>query len=176
VSGTLNIICITAVSATAFDADLEAIGLATWHPITQERLRIKGERSIRGVTRRKCLGETSEACLHLNRSSKLLENVMHYILACMVIGTVFGAGLAIATEQTPTPAASPASGSQRHLAKFDEQFKAADMDNDGGLTKAEAQSAGMERIVNHFDRLDMNKNGKVTREEIRALLRSRLSS
>ena len=101
---------------------------------------------------------------------------MHYILACMVIGTLFGAGLAIATEQTPAPAAAPTSGPQRHLAKFDEQFKAADLDNDGALTKVEAQTAGMERIVNNFERLDMNKNGKVTREEIRALLRSRLSS
>ncbi|MFC7516256.1 hypothetical protein ACFQUU_14680 [Herbaspirillum sp. GCM10030257] len=101
---------------------------------------------------------------------------MHYILACMVIGTVFGAGLAIATEQTPNPAPSPAPKPQRHLAKFDEQFKAADIDKDGGLTMAEAQTAGMERIVNNFERLDINKNGKVTREEIRALLRSRLSS
>jgi hypothetical protein len=143
-----------------------------------ERRMIAGESALRGVTRRKCLGETPWLCLHLNlnRSSKFLENVMHYILACMVIGTVFGAGLAIATEQTPNPAPSPAPKPQRHLAKFDEQFKAADMDKDGGLTMSEAQTAGMERIVNNFERLDINKNGKVTREEIRALLRSRLSS
>ncbi len=94
---------------------------------------------------------------------------MQFILACMALGTVFGAGLAIATEQTPEHKPP------RYLAKFDQQFKAADKDGDGALSRAEAQDARMTRIVDNFDRLDVNKDGKVTREEIRALLRSRLS-
>ncbi|RJF97609.1 EF-hand domain-containing protein [Noviherbaspirillum saxi] len=99
---------------------------------------------------------------------------MQHILACMVAGTVFGAGLAIATEPAPAPVSE--SKPKRHLAKFDEQFKTADIDQDGALSKAEAQNANMDRVVSSFDRLDLNKDGKVTREEIRLLLRSRLSS
>ena len=95
---------------------------------------------------------------------------MYPILACMVAGTVFGASLAIATEQVPQ------NKPPRYLAKFDAQFKSADKDGDGALTRTEAEDAGMQRVVNNFDSLDANHDGKVTREEIRALLRSRLSS
>ncbi|MGB6056563.1 MAG: EF-hand domain-containing protein, partial [Burkholderiaceae bacterium] len=53
-------------------------------------------------------------------------------------------------------------------AKFDARFKAADTDGDGALSKAEAQAAGMQKIVAHFDQLDANHDGKLTREELRA--------
>lgn len=97
---------------------------------------------------------------------------MHPILLCMLIGTVFGAGLALATDLAPAPQAKV----PRYQAKFDEQFRAADTDGDGALSRTEAQAAHMTRILDNFDRLDTNKDGKVTREEMRALLRSRLSS
>ena len=100
---------------------------------------------------------------------------MQFILACMVVGTVFGAGLAIATEPA-APLPQPEKKSPRFLAKFDEQFRAADKDGDGALSKSEAEAAQMGRLVDNFERLDLNQDGKVTREEMRALLRSRLSS
>ena len=98
---------------------------------------------------------------------------MQYVLLSMLIGTLFGGGMAIAQSSTePEPVRKP----PRYLAKFDEQFKAADKDGDGALTKAEAESAHLDRIVNHFDQIDANKDGKATRDEIRALIRVRLSS
>lgn len=100
---------------------------------------------------------------------------MQFILACMAVGTVFGAGLAIATEVNNAPATEH-SKPLRYLAKFDERFKAADKDGDGALSRTEAENAQMERVVTHFGKLDLNGDGKLTREEVRALLRSRLSS
>lgn len=97
---------------------------------------------------------------------------MQYVLLSMLIGTLFGGGMAIAQSPAdPAPERKP-----RYLAKFDEQFKAADKDGDGALTKAEAESANLGRIVSHFDRIDANKDGKATRDEIRVLVRTRLSS
>jgi len=34
----------------------------------------------------------------------------------------------------------------------------------------------MDRVLTHFGKLDLNNDGKLTREEMRALLRSRLAS
>jgi Ca2+-binding EF-hand superfamily protein len=98
---------------------------------------------------------------------------MQFILACMLTGGLLGAGLAIATEPQAT---APQPKPPRYVARFDEQFTAADKDGDGALTREEAANAGMRRIVENFDRLDANRDGKVTREEVRALLRSRVSS
>jgi Ca2+-binding EF-hand superfamily protein len=50
--------------------------------------------------------------------------------------------------------------------KFAEQFKSADKNGDGGLSKEEA--AAMPRIAEHFDELDTNKDGIVTQEELQA--------
>jgi Ca2+-binding EF-hand superfamily protein len=59
----------------------------------------------------------------------------------------------------------------RPLSRFDEQFKAADKDGDGGLTRPEADAAGLDRIVKHFNRLDGDRDGKITRDELRAVVR-----
>lgn len=98
---------------------------------------------------------------------------MHLILACMMLGTLLGAGLAVATDMTP---ATPPAKTPRYLARFDAQFKAADTDGDGALSRAELEAAHMNRVLENFDRLDVNKDGKITPEELRALLRSKLSS
>jgi Ca2+-binding EF-hand superfamily protein len=49
------------------------------------------------------------------------------------------------------------------------RFKAADGDNNGKLSKAEAKD-GMPRIHANFDRVDTNKDGFVTLAEIKAAL------
>jgi Ca2+-binding EF-hand superfamily protein len=51
--------------------------------------------------------------------------------------------------------------------KFDAEFKAADKNGDGGLSKEEA-TASMPRLARHFDQLDANKDGVVTLEELQA--------
>lgn len=94
---------------------------------------------------------------------------MQYVLLSMFIGALLGGGMAVA--QSPSEPPNPA----RYASKFSEQFKAADKDGDGALTRSEAQAANLGRVVEHFDRIDANKDGKVTREEIRTLLRTRVS-
>ncbi|NEX64287.1 EF-hand domain-containing protein [Noviherbaspirillum galbum] len=109
---------------------------------------------------------------------------MKPILICALLGGLLGSGLAYTQTQAQADgvpqATRPAQGSparaSKRLAKFEEQFSAADTDHDGALTREEAEAAGLKRIVDNFDRLDANKDGKVTREEIRALIRSRISS
>jgi EF hand len=95
---------------------------------------------------------------------------MHPILICMALGTLLGAGLAIATEQVP---AQPVPS---YLSKYQDQLRAADADGDGRLSKTEAARARMHRIVESFDQLDGNRDGLLTPAEIRMLLRSRISS
>ncbi len=90
----------------------------------------------------------------------------------LVGAAAFGASMAIAQSAT-----EPVAPRKPHfLARFDEQFRSADKDGDGALTREEAENARLRNIVDNFDRLDTNKDGKVTRDEIRALLRSRISS
>lgn len=50
--------------------------------------------------------------------------------------------------------------------RFDTDFRNADKNGDGSLTKEEA--AGMPMLARHFDEVDTNKDGVVTREEIEA--------
>jgi Ca2+-binding EF-hand superfamily protein len=60
--------------------------------------------------------------------------------------------------------------------KLTERFNAADLDHDGKLTLAEAQS-GMPRVAKSFDAIDTQKNGYVTLKQVEAytvkLLRKR---
>lgn len=52
----------------------------------------------------------------------------------------------------------------KRKAKFEERFKAADINGDGAIGKDEA--AKMPGLEKHFDRIDANKDGKLTREEM----------
>jgi len=94
---------------------------------------------------------------------------MQYVLLSMLIGALFGGGMAVAQSSGESPK------QPRGASKFSEQFKAADRDGDGALTRSEAQTANLARVVENFDRIDANRDGKVTREEIRTLVRARVS-
>jgi ferric-dicitrate binding protein FerR (iron transport regulator) len=59
-------------------------------------------------------------------------------------------------------------------ARFEEQFKKADANGDGALSRAEAEK-GMPWLARHFDAIDANKDGLVTREEIAAARKARAS-
>lgn len=99
--------------------------------------------------------------------------MMKVVAICALIGAVFGSGLAY-TQGVPSNSGQPIRA--KYLSKFETQFSAADRDGDGALTRAEAEAGHLGGIVDNFDRIDANKDGKVTRDEIRAMLRSRVSS
>ncbi|WPJ95634.1 EF-hand domain-containing protein [Coraliomargarita algicola] len=48
-------------------------------------------------------------------------------------------------------------------------LKEADSNEDGAISKAEATEAGMERLLEHFDEIDADGNGEITREEMLAM-------
>ena len=57
--------------------------------------------------------------------------------------------------------------------KMQERWKAADKDGDGALSKAEVDAARMPHLSRDFDKLDKNKDGKLTPDEIRAMMPER---
>ncbi len=65
---------------------------------------------------------------------------------------------------------------QAHHRAMREQFrqsmrdawKKADTDGDGALSKAEAEAAKLPRLLRDFDKLDKNKDGKLTPDEMAA--------
>lgn len=55
---------------------------------------------------------------------------------------------------------------------FDEQFAKADSNGDGTLSRGEVEK-GMRRVVRHFDEVDANRDGHITREELRGYMQAR---
>lgn len=97
----------------------------------------------------------------------------------LAAATLVALAPAFALAQTATPAPTPAPSATPPAAKGEpgkgprgqhrgERLKAADKDGDGAISKAEADAAGLKGLSAHFDKLDANKDGKVTREELRA--------
>ena len=58
--------------------------------------------------------------------------------------------------------------------RFDAEFKKADTDGDGALSKAEAEKS-MPRLAKNFDAVDTNKDGKLTQDEIRSHMQARMA-
>jgi Ca2+-binding EF-hand superfamily protein len=52
-------------------------------------------------------------------------------------------------------------------------WKKADIDGDGALSRAEVEAAKMPRLMRDFDKLDKNKDGKLSPEEMAASPRTR---
>ncbi|QEZ48165.1 calcium-binding protein [Cupriavidus oxalaticus] len=89
----------------------------------------------------------------------------------LLTGAILAAALATgqAAAQQP-PQAQPGQPqkpmtAQEAKAMFAEKFKAADADNDGKLTRQEAE-AGMPEVAKNFDKIDRKKTGYVTQKQV----------
>ncbi len=56
----------------------------------------------------------------------------------------------------------------RMQAKMQERWKAADKDGDGALSRAEIDAADMSMLSRNFEKLDRNKDGRLTTDEMRS--------
>jgi Ca2+-binding EF-hand superfamily protein len=64
--------------------------------------------------------------------------------------------------------AQPAWASSAMDKQVDEKFAAADVNHDGKLTLEEAK-AGMPRVAKNFDKIDADKKGYITADQIKAM-------
>jgi Ca2+-binding EF-hand superfamily protein len=78
------------------------------------------------------------------------------LIACAVFGASL-APTAFAENDTIPPS------------QLEQRFKAADKDHDGKLTRAEAD-AGMPRVAKNFDRLDQEKKGYLTLDQLKSAM------
>lgn len=63
--------------------------------------------------------------------------------------------------------ADPEKCRQQHQTRADGYFRKTDADGNGTLSRAEAEK-GMPRLVRHFDAIDTNKDGQLSRDELSA--------
>lgn len=57
---------------------------------------------------------------------------------------------------------------EKYQGTMQERWKLADKDGDGLLSKAEAENGDMPRLVDDFDKLDKNKDGKLSNDEVKS--------
>ncbi|HEX5126918.1 MAG TPA: EF-hand domain-containing protein [Rhodocyclaceae bacterium] len=81
----------------------------------------------------------------------------------LAIATAFGSAVAFA--QTTSPTSTHSAGMQAHMAVM---LKAADTNNDGLISKAEAEQ-NLPRLAKHFDDIDTNKDGMLSSDELKAM-------
>ena len=75
---------------------------------------------------------------------------------------------AMLAATSPAFADAPADGAKGDRAhKMHERMKAADKDGDGKFSREEA-NASLPRIAKNFDAIDTNKDGFVTKDELKA--------
>ena len=84
---------------------------------------------------------------------------VNVVFVTVLLSTSIGASVVFA--QTPPEATK---GDRAH--KMHERFKAADKDGDGKISRAEA--VALPHIAKHFDEIDTNKDGFITKEELKA--------
>ena len=89
------------------------------------------------------------------------------VLASVVALGVAGSALAQSTSTTSADAkAQKKAQYDKRRATLEKDFKAADKNGDGGLTKDELNAVkGLSGIKKNFDAMDTNKDGKVTLAE-----------
>lgn len=91
----------------------------------------------------------------------------------MIASAALGSGLALAQSAqraTPTYVADDVIRIAHPQQKWKARLASADTDGDGTLSLEEAQAAGLHRIVRHFNRLDIDRDGRLTPQELRALI------
>ena len=76
------------------------------------------------------------------------------------------AGIGASAAFAQTPPEPPKGDRADRAAKMHERIKAADKDGDGKISRAEA--VALPRIAKHFDEIDTNKDGFITKEEMKA--------
>ncbi len=68
--------------------------------------------------------------------------------------------------------ADPEKCRQEHQARAEMHFKKTDTDGNGMLSRAEAEK-GMPRLARHFDAIDINKDGQLSKDEMTAARKAR---
>lgn len=68
--------------------------------------------------------------------------------------------------------ANPEKCRAEKAAKFEQRFKRADADQNGMISRAEAEK-NFPRLARNFDRLDSNKDGQISRDELTAAHKAR---
>ena len=87
-----------------------------------------------------------------------------------LITTLLGLSIGTSAAFAQAPV-EPPKGERAH--KMHERLKAADTDGDGKISRAEA--AALPRLAKHFDEIDTNKDGFLTKEELKAHREKRLA-
>ena len=64
--------------------------------------------------------------------------------------------------------ASRAKRSERGI-EMRERIKAADGDGNGAISNNEANEAGLDKLIEHFDKIDSDGDGEITKQELRNL-------
>lgn len=60
--------------------------------------------------------------------------------------------------------------------KLNEKFNATDTDQDGQISKSEAEVAGLSRVVENFDKIDGNGDGLLSKGEFKTAFEERKKS
>ena len=87
---------------------------------------------------------------------------LNVALITVLLSASVGASLAIAD----VPVDPPAGAKSERAHKMHDRLKAADTDGDGKISRTEA--AALPRMAKHFDEIDANKDGFITKEEMKA--------
>ena len=54
-----------------------------------------------------------------------------------------------------------------------ERIKAADADGNGAISNNEANEAGLDKLIEHFDKIDSDGDGEITKQELKGLSEKR---
>lgn len=94
-----------------------------------------------------------------------MRNISAAVITVLLSASI---GATAAFAQTPV---EPPKGERGH--HMHERMKAADKDGDGKISRAEAEA--MPRLAKHFDEIDTNKDGFITKEEMKAHREKRMA-